>query len=79
MIDENMENNFRALGQAWREDWSDFDGRQLRTQIEEILAGEDAGVEFYHSHMVEASGWGRETCAGFGCETCKPEVQDGIA
>ena len=26
----------RALGQAWRNDWSEFDGRQLRDQLDAI-------------------------------------------
>lgn len=38
----------RALGQAYRDDWSEFDGRTLRDQLNELedmirkeLAGED--------------------------------------
>lgn len=76
MIDDNMKNNFLALGAAWRADWSDFDGRYLRGQIKDILEGNDAGIEFYHDHIVE--GYGdvsyKQVCASFGCKVCRAQL-----
>lgn len=34
---EILERELRALGQYYRNDWSDFDGRTLRDQIEKLL------------------------------------------
>jgi hypothetical protein len=58
-----------AVGQAWRGDWSDFDGRTLRHQLNELcglmesaLAGEDvkeAVAGFYASTSIcpQCHGW----------------------
>jgi hypothetical protein len=37
-VDRNQEARkcLHALGSAWRYDWSDFDGRTLRGQLDEI-------------------------------------------
>ena len=35
-----------ALGQAWRMDWSDFDGRDLKRQLEEIINVLDGGETY---------------------------------
>jgi rubrerythrin len=45
---ERLDRNLIALGEAWRGDWSDFDGMQLRAQIDQILEGKNTGFEFYH-------------------------------
>jgi hypothetical protein len=43
---EIMAREIRAYGQAWRNDWSGFDGRQLRDQLKGVaMWGEKAMVE----------------------------------
>jgi hypothetical protein len=66
---ERLTRNFKALGEAWRGDWSDFDGRQLRHQIDEILGGDETGVEFYHDRNQE---YGPEQCPSeYKCTQCE--------
>lgn len=45
-----------ALGSAWREDWSDFDGRTLRDQLDEIthvLNGESTYKDFLEENRID--------------------------
>lgn len=57
-----------ALGSAWRGDWSDFDGRSLRSQLDHIIAvldEEDTYEEFCNIcgiHPIDHCwlGWGEE-------------------
>ncbi len=59
---ERVGRNMTALGAAWRGDWSDFDGRQLRDQIAAILVlggNDNTGVEFYHHHITVEFGHDR--------------------
>lgn len=61
---------FSALGAAWRSDWSDFDGRQLRDQIDGILGGDHDGSDFYHHHVVGRGPVPDRYCLEFGCTIC---------
>ncbi len=74
---EKIKRNLSALGLAWRHDWSDFDGRQLRDQLDDIMAGEDAGVWFYHDHITEQYGdiAGSRCRPEFQCEICGKEEE----
>ena len=51
-----------ALGAAWRGDWSDFDGRTLRDQLDDIqgvLSGGGNAAMFCAQHGIatDGSGW----------------------
>lgn len=57
----------RALGQMWREDWSEFDGRTLRAQLDDLaplIEAEHAGEDV------------RERVAGW-CRSHRVEVPEG--
>lgn len=64
-----------ALGEAWRSDWTDFDGRQLRDQLREVIAwmhnpqgSLTVGTEFYHWHVSHERG---ERCPdAYQCAWC---------
>jgi hypothetical protein len=59
--------NIKALAAGWRNDWSDFDGRMLQTQINQILEGENTGLAFYHERRIEGDppcGWYCPLCEG---------------
>lgn len=66
-----------ALGRAWRMDWSDFDGRTLRAQLEELAKALMATEPFdfnnwcvSHEVCPEGGGW-ESTCStsvGFTCD-----------
>ena len=48
--------SMRALGDAWRGDWNDFDGRTLRDQlydIEAVLRGSISKTEFLTKWQIE--------------------------
>ena len=45
-----------ALGSAWRNDWSDFDGRTLRDQLDDIalvLNGESTYKDFLEDNWID--------------------------
>lgn len=59
------------LGTAWRLDWSDFDGRTLRAQLDDIsaiLEGRRTSDQFLA---------GASICASHSCwlESCPPECR----
>ncbi len=69
---ERVKRNMLALGAAWRGDWFDFDGRQLKSQIEKILEKGEGGVDFYHDHITAASWDKSEKCPReYVCKTCR--------
>ncbi len=43
-----------ALGRAWRMDWSDFDGRTLRAQLEELSKALMSSEPFDFPRWLEA-------------------------
>lgn len=45
-----------AYGQAWRLDWSDFDGRQLRSQLEGISAWATCAIADDAEHLDYKAG-----------------------
>ena len=49
----------RSLGQAWRGDWSEFDGRTLRSQLEEINIVLDGNMS--HEGFLKSNGINPET------------------
>jgi len=53
----------KALGQAWRNDWSDFDGRTLQRQLSHIvmvLNNEDVLKNFLQSNRIKKTDCGYE-------------------
>ncbi|MDD5616329.1 MAG: hypothetical protein PHH85_09025 [Candidatus Methanoperedens sp.] len=52
--DENMTDievlkaEVRAIGQYWRNDWSSFDGRELRDQINKAIDNFEHETDLYH-------------------------------
>lgn len=67
-----------AIGEAWRSDWLDFDGRQLRDQLREVIAwmhnphgSLTVGTEFYHWHVSHEHG---EKCPdAYHCAWCEEQ------
>ncbi len=68
---EHLKSNFQALGTGWRLDWSHFDGRQLRSQINSILDGGNTGLVFLHFRNRNA-GWHCDE----GCFLCKEDEEE---
>ena len=69
---ERVKRNMLALGAAWQHHWGDFDGRQLRKQIGEILEEGEGGVDFYHDHITVEFWDKSEKCPKeYVCKTCR--------
>ncbi len=75
---EHGAQQLEALGEAWRCDWLDFDGRQLRDQLSQITRWMrqpegplTEGTEFYHSHVTIYHDFFPGCPKEFGCFRCE--------
>lgn len=53
---EAVQQTLGALGSAWRNDWSDFDGRTLRSQLNEISAALDPASSVTYEALCRSLG-----------------------
>lgn len=44
---EDLKAEVKAIGQYWRNDWSDFDGRTLRYQLDDAVENYEKGIETF--------------------------------